>query len=411
MGKTSDYLQKKQFGNSNVIGLSPIINVSGTMTSLGSSIVIPEAREEMNEILPKFINIHKLQGHISDIVATACDSEAGFITASAAAGISISVAGTMTHDSLLRIEKLPDTEGLKNEVIIQMGHVVIYGAPIDQAVNLTGAKTIIIGTATSTEPYHLEESITPQTACALYVISHHTVQYGQLPLTKFCEICHAKGVPVIVDAASEYDLKGFIKNGADIVIYSGHKFLGGPTSGIVAGKKELVRYAYLQNRGIGRGMKAGKESIIGAATALLRWGERNHTEARNTEMNYLKLWEKTLENFEGVVCTISPDPTNNPLDRLMVAVDPQLAGISAWQLPTLLAAQSPSIIVRDHEVEHGYFFLDPCNMHDMEEAKLVADGLFSVLSEYKGKVFDSEFLSLEEIRRIKLDELMSWPDI
>ena len=60
---------------------------------------------------------------------------------------------------------------------------------------------------------------------ALYVVAHHTVQYGMLSLEEFCEICHAKGVPVIVDAASEYDLRGFLARGADIVIYSGHKFL------------------------------------------------------------------------------------------------------------------------------------------------------------------------------------------
>ena len=102
-------------------------------------------------------------------------------------------------------------------------------------------------------------------------------------LAEFCAVCHARGVPVIVDAASEYDLKGFLSRGADIALYSGHKFLGGPTSGIVAGRKDLVRAAYLQNRGIGRGMKVGKESIAGVMAALEAWERRDHAGIRARE--------------------------------------------------------------------------------------------------------------------------------
>src|SRR6185437_15732386 len=102
------------------------------------------------------------------------------------------------------------------------------------------------------------------TAAGVFVVSHHVVDYGQVPLKRFAELCHAKGVPVIVDAASEYDLHGFLASGADLVVYSAHKFLGGPTAGIVAGRKSLVRATFLQNCGIGRGMKVGKEGIAGA---------------------------------------------------------------------------------------------------------------------------------------------------
>ena len=108
------------------------------------------------------------------------------------------------------------------------------------------------------------------------MISHHTVQYGLMPLDEFVSVCHARGVPVIVDAASEYDLTGFLATGADIALYSTHKFLGGPTGGIVAGKPDLVRAAFLQNVGIGRGFKVGKESIAGTIAALEAWETRDH---------------------------------------------------------------------------------------------------------------------------------------
>jgi D-glucosaminate-6-phosphate ammonia-lyase len=114
----------------------------------------------------------------------------------------------------------------------------------------------------------LEGALSERTAAALYVVSHHVVGYGQLPLETFAAIAHARGVPVVVDAASEYDLAGFLARGGDLAVYSAHKFLGGLTAGIVAGRLDLVRAAYLQNGGIGRGMKVGKEGIVGAMVAV-----------------------------------------------------------------------------------------------------------------------------------------------
>ncbi|MFP3786727.1 hypothetical protein SB769_36605, partial [Burkholderia sp. SIMBA_024] len=88
--------------------------------------------------------------------------------------------------------------------------------------------------------------------------------------------------------------------------YSGHKFLGGPTSGIVAGKKELVRNAFLQNMGVGRGMKVGKESIYGVMAALEAWEKRDHDGIRERETGYLNLWKKTLDGRPGVTALIEP---------------------------------------------------------------------------------------------------------
>src|SRR5262249_58382360 len=166
------------------------------------------------------------------------------------------------------------------------------------------------------------KAISEGTAAALYVVSHHTVQYGMIQLKEFAAICRAKQVPVVVDAASEYDLKGFLAAGADIVIYSGHKFLGGPTTGIVAGRKDLVRAAYLQTRGIGRGMKVGKESIVGVMSALEAWEKRDHAGIRQRERAALDLWQRALQGLAGIAARIVPDPTDHPLDRLDVSVGP-----------------------------------------------------------------------------------------
>jgi len=390
------------------LGLRPIINVSGTMTSLGASIVVPEAVAAVSAILPQFVEIGDLQKKASRVIARLCGTEAGFVTASCSAGITLAVAGAMTGCDLGAVERLPNTEDLKNEVLLMTGHMVSYGAPVEQGIRLAGAKVVPVGQATSAYGYQLNGAINERTAAAVYVVSHHTVQYGLIPLKEFVEICHARGVPVIVDAASEYDLTGFLAAGADIALYSSHKFLGGLTGGIVAGRTELVRATYMQNMGIGRGMKIGKEGILGTIVALEAWEKRDHAAVRERETRYLQLWEQTLSGRPGVTPIREADPTNNPLDRLKVAIEPKGAHITAWDLADALALGRTPIIVRDHEVEHGYFYLDPCNLHPGQET-VVAERLVEELEKARQS---NEIIAtpLEGRRNRSSQAIMRWPD-
>jgi L-seryl-tRNA(Ser) seleniumtransferase len=378
------------------------------MTYLGASMAVPEVSEAMSEILPQFVEMADLQRRASSIIARVCGSEAGFITASCSAALTLAVAAAMTGDDLGLIEQLPDTDGrLRNEVLIQTGHNVGYGAPIGQAVRLAGAKPVMVGQVTEAHAYQLAAAVTPRTAAAVYVVSHHCARYGLIQFDAFVKTAHELGLPVIVDAASEYDLRSFVERGADVVLYSTHKFLGGPTGGIFAGRKALVRSGYLQNHGVGRGMKVGKETIYGAMSALEAWERRDHEAIRMRERSYLLLWRDGLTNRPGVRTTIEPDPTGNPLDRLRVDVDPAGAGISAWDLADALAASDPPIIVRDHEAELGYVFLDPCNLHPGQEEQVLA-GLLAVLDRVQRSPVVPTTLSQRQARRI--DSRLRWPD-
>ena len=390
------------------LGLRPIINASGTMTALGASIVVPEAVRAVAEILPEFVEINDLQRKVSAAIVRATGAEAGFATASASAGITLSVAGCITGADLGKIEQLPDPTGMKDEVVVQLGHLVGYGAPLEQAIRLSGARAVPVGQATEVRPYQLAHRLGDRTAAAVYVVSHHCVQHGQLPLDRFAEICHARGVPVIADLASEYDLRGFLAAGADVAIYSAHKFLGGLTAGIVAGSKALIRAAFLQNFGIGRGMKVGKEGMVGTIAALEAWEKRDHAAVRATETGHLMLWRKHLSGRPGVTVIIEPDPTHNPLDRLKVAVDPEGARITAWGLADALAAGDPPVIVRDHEVEHGFFCLDPCNLHP-GEAEIVAERVVDELEQARSRD-RAPIYSASERKARRFERLLSWPD-
>ena len=387
-------------------GYNRLINVSGTMTGLGSSVTAQSVRDAMCGATRCFVNMHELQARASTTISQLTGAEAGFLTASASAGITLSLAGCMTGLSPARIEDLPASPGEKSEVVIQLGHLCGYGAPIETAVALTGATVRPAGQSTLTMDHQLEGALCERTAAALYVVSHHVVHYGQIPLDRFSDICHSKGVPVIVDAASEYDLRGFLKAGADMAIYSAHKFLGGPTGGIVAGAKSLVHAAYLQNMGIGRGMKIGKESIAGAIAAMEDWLDRDHDAVFLKEQDTLATWRNAISDVPGIHAVIVPDPTGNPLSRLQVNVDPVLAGTTAAAFSRALAQGDPAIVVRSHEVELGYFQLDPCNLLP-EQAQIVAETLKTVLR--AGHEITEQPGDLARARNGGVDGYLSWP--
>lgn len=359
-------------------GFTRLINVSGTMTSLGGSVTGPAAQKAAADAMGHFVKMHELQEHAGRVISRLTGAEAGCVTASASAGISLCVAGCMTGLNPSRAEALPADSGPRDTVVAQAGHLCHYGAPIETAVGLTGGRLRVIGQSTLCADHQLEGALDDSVAAALYVVSHHVVHYGQIPFARFVEIAHRAGVPVIVDAASEYDLTGFIEQGADLAIYSGHKFLSGPTSGIIAGRRDLVRAAYLQNIGIGRGMKVGKESIMGLVAAMEAWMSRDAAAIRAAERAALDEWQAAVAGLPGVTARIVPDPTNNPLDRLQIEIDPREAGANAAAFAAALGRQDPAIIVRDHEVELGYFQLDPCNLLPGQQS-LVAEALRNVL--------------------------------
>jgi D-glucosaminate-6-phosphate ammonia-lyase len=361
-------------------GVKALINVSGTMTALGSSLAAPGVATATAKAMDHFVSIHEAQARASEAIVRLTGAEAGFLTASASAGITLAVAGCMTGLDPARVEALPLDPGERHEVVVQAGHLCGYGAPVEQAVTLTGALVRAVGQSTLCMDHQVSGGLNEHTAAAVYVVSHHVVHYGQCPLERFAELCHSVNVPVIVDAASEYDLRGFLEAGADIVIYSGHKFLGGPTSGIVAGRRDLVRAAYLQNMGIGRGMKIGKESIFGTIAALEAWEQRDHAAVRAAETRALGIWMSALEGLPGVTPRVVADPTGNPLDRLQVELDAAELGAGAATVARVLAERDPAIIVRNHEVELGYFQLDPCNLQE-GQAEIVAEALRSVLTQ------------------------------
>ncbi len=359
--------------------LKQVINASGTMTTLGAAAANPEAIAAATAILTRAVDMAELHRAASLAIARATGAEAGCVTACAAAGISVAVAAAMTGDDLARIERLPDTDGLKDQVVLQKGHNCHFSGEIAQMVRLAGASVVEIGAVNRATGYQLEGALGERTAAALYVVSHQTSQAGMIGLDEFCTICHARGVPVLVDAAAEYDLHGFLARGADLAIYSAHKVLGGLTAGIIAGREKLVRACYLQEYGIGRAMKVGKEGIASTIAVLQRWQALDKEALWRQEHARAERAAGTLQDIAGLAVSLEADPTGNPVTRVRIKVDAAQTGMDAGSLGLRLAAGNPTVYVRAHDIDPGSILLDPCNLSDADMdhvcrciAKLVA---------------------------------------
>ena len=339
-------------------GLRRIVNASGTETTKGASPVCPEVIGAVASLVPYSVEMAELQSVACRVIARAVGTEAGCVVNCTAAGISIAVAACMTGRDLARVEQLPDTAGMKDAVVIQRGHLVTYGGHIAQNIRIAGARVVEIGAATECGAYHLRSALGPDTACALYVVSHHTVQSGLLDLTTFCAVCHEKSVPVIVDAAAEPDPHSYLEAGADLVILSAHKRLAALTAGVVAGRMELVRACMYQEKGIGRPMKVGKEGVISTIAALERWMEVDKMRVAGDLEARLARAKERLSGLAGLRAAVELDSTTPTFSRLHLYVDPEQAGFSAYALSQALWDRRPSIFVRNLMADIGLLQLD-----------------------------------------------------
>ena len=360
-------------------GLTPVINAAGTMTALGASRAAPGVRAAVDDILGRFVLMAELHALANRTICAATGAGAGYVTASSSAAITLAAAAAITGDDLAAIEALPGTGGRQHRIAVMMSHMISFGAPIPQAIAASGAEVVPLGTAALCETYHLEAAIRDGIAAAVYVVSHHTVREGELPMDLFIATCRRHGVKVIVDMASEHDLTRAVALGADAVIWSGHKFPGGTTSGIVAGRRAMIRAMVLQNRGLGRLMKAGKEAIVGAVAALELWALRDGAAEMAREAGIVDGWLRALSDVPGVTASRHADWTGNPITRVKLKLAPE-AGIHAWELAARALAGNPAVALRDDLSMHQLIFLDPCNV-TADEAAIVADRVRAICTE------------------------------
>lgn len=350
----------------------------------------------MQEAAQSFVRIADLQETASKVIAELTGAEAGVITSGASAALTLAAASCIAGLDPEKMNRLPDTEGLGNQVIVPRLHRNDY----DHALRTAGARIVEVGFIQSTYTYELENAINDRTAAIFFLASQGD---GSLPLAVVTEIAHKRQIPVIVDAAAELppseNLKNFISQGADLVAFSGGKHLRGPqSSGFLCGRKDLILSANLQQQdmdvspktwiyrdlidkgqligpphhGLGRGFKVGKEEIVGLLTALQMYPQRDFE-------GELKVWKERIQQIVDGLGTVTglkasyvfPTETGRPVPAAHVWIDHEVTGLSAHDVINQLEMGDPIIAVYENLASRGTIAIFPEALRDGESDMIV----------------------------------------
>src|SRR5205823_2489632 len=217
-----------------------------------------------------------------------------FVTAGTAAALTHATAGILAGTDPEKIQRLPNLDGLKNEVIIPRESRNAY----DHAVRTLGVKVIEVNS-----PEELRAAIGPRTA--MIELLGNFFGKASLDLKDIAPIARPAGIPVLVDAAADYLIvpNPYLALGADLVAYSGGKIIRGPQgAGLLVGRRDLVRAAWTNSaphHAFGRALKVSKEEVVGMLRAVESW----RTE-RNLESDF-RLWESWYAHMAGQVTKVA----------------------------------------------------------------------------------------------------------
>ena len=352
-------------------GLDNVINAAGKMTALGGTAQSESVARAQADAAQSHVDIETLRRRAGELIAHYTGAEAASITSGAAAGIAIAVAACITGTQLERVLRVPDTDGLRRRVVLQAGHDITFGASVRQMILLGGGRAEIIGWTSSVPKALLDDALTnhDDIVAVLFVQSHHSVHEQMISLEDCIVAAHRRNVPVIVDAAAEEDLRRYVSLGADLVTYSGGKAIGGPTVGFIAGHKALVDACELQQRGIARAMKVGKEQIAGLLVALEHYAARDAGADHTRQSTLVGEMVARLNGIARLRTYRKPDEAGRGIERLALE---RSDGGDIRELVKYLSSGTPSIRTRNHHLDEGFALIDPREI-DTAQARIITD--------------------------------------
>jgi uncharacterized pyridoxal phosphate-dependent enzyme len=319
------------------LGVKTVINCRGTWTYLSGSLEFPEVRQAQVEAAQHFVNVLELQRAVGRRLSELTGAESGIVTSGAAGAMAAATAACMAGADDKNIWQLPDTTGLKHEVIMSGGR-----SAFDSAIRLTGAKLVLV--------YSEEELANAINENTAMIYTTHLGEKLQRELT----IAKDRKVPMLLDDAAGIppaeNAKLYARMGIDLYCFSGGKGLRGPQcSGLLLGRKDLIEAALLncspREGAVCRPMKVGKEEIIGCLTALETWlklDEKKLYADWNARVNRIR---KLVDTVPGVTTDIYIPEDGNRYPTLKVSWDQQAWNFSVTDCVRELRAGNPVIEV------------------------------------------------------------------
>ena len=333
------------------LGIRTFINAAGTYTSMTGSLMPKEVIDAINYGSLEYVNLDELQDKVGERIAELLQCEYATVSSGCFGAMSIAMAGVMSGKDPKKIKQLPDTTGLRNEVILQESHTIGYA----QALTNVGAKLVKVKTAEE-----LENAINEKTAM-LWFLNANTDR-GDIKWEEFVSLGKQHNIPTFIDCAADVppvdNLFKFTRIGFDMVAFSGGKGLRGPQSaGLLLGKKEFIEAARLHTppRGetIGRGMKVNKEEVLGMLAALELYLSKDHQAEWKMWEDQIDLISESAKSVSGVETTIHVPPHANHVPSLKIRWDQSKVNISPDNVRKILREGSPSIETVGNKNEIG----------------------------------------------------------
>jgi L-seryl-tRNA(Ser) seleniumtransferase len=355
------------------LGVRPFINCCSVRTVHGGSLMLPQVRAAMAEASRHFVNLDELMEAASARLAELTGAEWGIVTCGSAAAVALGTAACVAGNDPVKMLRLPFTDGIPNRVIMPRNQRFAY----DQAIRMIGTHIVEIDDMAGLMKA-LEE---PVAMVALLGTHEHQ---ATIRMEEIVKVVKPLGIPVLVDAASEHLQRPspWLERGADLVVYSGGKFLRGPqTSGLLLGKKELVQAAWRNSsphQALGRPMKVSKEDIVGLVTAVEYWfEERDHTMERKHWRDDLDMIARKLGDL--ATCRVVEPVGVERVPRLKVSWDAAKAGLDGEGLRLALMEGSPRVMLDDMSAGSNTITIDPFGFQP-GEAAAVGDAIAVVLA-------------------------------
>ncbi len=324
------------------LGVRPVINGMGVVTVLGGSIMPPEVVSAMEEASRNFVQLPDLQRKVGARLAELLNVPGAMVTGGAASSITVATAACIARGEPDKLRRLPDTSAMKNEVIQQKTHRSGYEAQME----LVGAKIITVETAEQ-----LQNAINERTAMMFFL--NKADPLGQVNRAEWLRAAKKRDVPAFNDAASDAtpkeNLWKYVQDGFDLVAFSGGKALLGPQcSGLLLGRKDLIEAALpcmSPSGGIGRGMKVGKEELVGLLAAVERYLKVDHQAEIRELDNRVSYMIESLSHAKGIKAERHVPVIANEVPHLLLTWKEAELNITSQDVAKKLLEGEPSIAV------------------------------------------------------------------
>lgn len=377
----------------------PVINAAGPVTRYGGSCLSRTVLQAMTESTRSYVRLDELQLSAGRKLAEWTGAESGYVTTGAAAGLTMGAAAMMAGMDVSRMERLPNTEGIPNEFILQTCHRGDY----DHCIRAAGAKLVTVECAETADREEVRAAIasvrTERTCGTAYVF--RTGDRG-VPLETWAGAAKDLSLPVLADASVRLppveNLRKIPDTGADLVAFSGGKAVGGPQgTGFLAGRQELVQSVLLQNQdmdvnpetwflrdwiaegkvsepsrnGIGRGFKVSKESIVGLLTALEEYIDRDH---ESDAVRWHQTIDSVVQGLSGIqgcqVEKVFDSESSHPVPMGALRLT-EKADLSLTDFVNACAALDPPVLFEEGTLQKGYLIIHPMCLSESESSVLV----------------------------------------